>query len=534
MPLQIRRGASGSLPASPAEGEPLYNTTTQELLVGTGSGSVAMAKKAHTHAISDVTNLQTTLDAKVATVNSVAPTSGNITLNLNALSDVVISAATNSQVLQYNGSNWVNQSLATGGTLDGLSDVVISSPQANHVVKWDGSKWVNGSVTWGTATISPSDIYLSSASRLVGSPDDDTTGTSIGLSPQLTISQVSSVDTLDLVLAASSGLEKSSGLKIAAGGVETGMLADSAVTAAKIADSTITLAKLGAEFTAAGKALLDDADAAAQRATLGVSYGVTAGTVSEGNHKHSGTDITTGLVPLARGGTNTDLSATGGSKQFLKQLTAGGAISVGTIGASDLPSHTHAVTDLTTTGTASNTTYLRGDGVWATVSTTGGGTKTYAVFTPLDAQPPASNFATLDTRNSIAVLEFDGGTTDESTTFVGVMPEAASLGSGLKVAITWMADTATSGNVRWGVQFERMNTNLNSDSFDTSAVTEGNSAANGTSGIPSVLELTCTAIDGITAGDAFRVKVYREASDTTNDTMSGDAQLISVEVRSAA
>ncbi len=41
-------------------------------------------------------------------------------------------------------------------------------------------------------------------------------------------------------------------------------------------------------------------------------------------------------VPLSRGGTGTDLSATGGALQFLKQLTAGGAITVATISATDI------------------------------------------------------------------------------------------------------------------------------------------------------------------------------------------------------
>ena len=168
-------------------------------------------------------------------------------------------------------------------------------------------------------------------------------------------------------------------------------------------------------------------------------------------------------------------------------------------------------------------------GTTLSATATGGGTKTYAVFTPLTNTPPSTNFATLDTRNSIPVLEFDGGSTDEYAIWVGIMPEAAVLTSGLEVRITWMADTATSGNVRWGVQFERGNTDLDTDSFDTAA--EGNSAANGTSGIPSVASITNTNIDGITAGDLFRLRVYREASDTTNDTMTGDAQLIAVEVR---
>lgn len=43
-----------------------------------------------------------------------------------------------------------------------------------------------------------------------------------------------------------------------------------------------------------------------------------------------------GLLGLARGGVNADLSATGGAKQVLKQATAGAAITVGTISSVDL------------------------------------------------------------------------------------------------------------------------------------------------------------------------------------------------------
>jgi hypothetical protein len=166
---------------------------------------------------------------------------------------------------------------------------------------------------------------------------------------------------------------------------------------------------------------------------------------------------------------------------------------------------------------------------WATASV---GTKTYSVFTPLDNQPPASNYATVDTRNSIMVLEFDAAT-DESAVFVGVIPEAASLGSGLKVRIHWMADTATSGTCRWGVQIERMNTDEDSDSFDT-ATTAG-STTNGTSGIITTTEITITTIDSVAAGEPFRLKVYRDADGTSGtDDMTGDAQLVAVEVRSAS
>jgi len=167
---------------------------------------------------------------------------------------------------------------------------------------------------------------------------------------------------------------------------------------------------------------------------------------------------------------------------------------------------------------------------WAAVGA--GGTKTYAVFTPLSNQPPATNFATLDTRNSIAVLDFDDGATNESAIFNGIMPEAASLASGLKVRIIWTATTATSGATEWGVQFEKLSTDIDSDSFDTAATQA--TTTNGTSGIPNTTEITITTIDSLAAGDGYRMKIYRDSSDTTNDTMTGDAELIAVEVRSAS
>ena len=160
-----------------------------------------------------------------------------------------------------------------------------------------------------------------------------------------------------------------------------------------------------------------------------------------------------------------------------------------------------------------------------------GGTKTYAVFTAAEHnQPPSTSFATLDTRNSIAVLDFDDAST-ESAVFVGIMPEGAVLTSGLIVNLDFMATTATSGNARWSVAFERCTTDLDSDSFDTA--TAATVAVASTSGIVAVGSITCTAIDGITAGDLFRLRVQRLGGDAA-DTASGDIELVVCEVRSAA
>ena len=158
------------------------------------------------------------------------------------------------------------------------------------------------------------------------------------------------------------------------------------------------------------------------------------------------------------------------------------------------------------------------------------GTKTYAVFTVRDNQPPSTAFATLDTRNSVAVLDFDA-TTDESAIFLGIIPEAASLGSGLKIRIVWTATSATSGACVWDASLERMNTDIDSDSFDT--IASVTTTTNGTSGVPNYSEITLTTIDSVTAGDGFRLKINRDANNGS-DTMTGDAELIAVEVRSAA
>jgi hypothetical protein len=149
-------------------------------------------------------------------------------------------------------------------------------------------------------------------------------------------------------------------------------------------------------------------------------------------------------------------------------------------------------------------------------------------FTPLDNQPPAAAFATSDTRNSISLLDFDD-TTTENAVFVGVIPENAVLSSGLIIRIFWAATTATSGSVVWGVQLEKTNTDIDADSFGASAGAASN--ANATNGIPSTASITITTIDSLVAGDLFRLKIFRVTTNPS-DTMTGDAEVIAVEVRS--
>jgi Repeat of unknown function (DUF5907) len=258
---------------------------------------------------------------------------------------------------------------------------------------------------------------------------------------------------------------------------------------------------------------------------------------------------TSGTGPAEEISLGTGLSLTGGTLNASAQTTIGtsaadvlsiaaGEITADDPGADRLLFWDDSESKLThlTLGTAlsiSGTTLNAETGTQNyTTNNTTVASSTLARFTAAkDNQPPATGFGTLDTRNSIAVLDFDAATV-ESAIFSSVIPEAADLTSGLLVRLLWMATSATSGNCRWGVQVERANTDLDSDSYDTAA--EAHTAAPATSGIPTLTEITLTTIDGLTAGDTYRLKVFRKADDATNDTMTGDAELIAVEIRSAA
>jgi hypothetical protein len=157
---------------------------------------------------------------------------------------------------------------------------------------------------------------------------------------------------------------------------------------------------------------------------------------------------------------------------------------------------------------------------------------TLAVFTPQANQPPASNFAALAVRNGHLVLAFDT-TTQQTAIFSGVLPRNYG-GGGLTVALAWMAASAVSGTIGWGITFERMNPanhDLDADAFATEQIVTA-ATVDATSGKVTVTTVAITAgaagTDSLAAGDAFRMRVRR---DVANDTAAGDAQLLSAEIK---
>ncbi len=156
---------------------------------------------------------------------------------------------------------------------------------------------------------------------------------------------------------------------------------------------------------------------------------------------------------------------------------------------------------------------------------------TLAVFVPFDNEPPSSNFATLATRNLHPLLQFDA-TTSESAVFTSVMPQNYSNTTGVTVYVTATMTSATTNTLGWLLAFERMDTGLDTDA-DSFASNQTVTAVTvpGTSGAPLILSLAITKganMDSVVAGDTFRLKVAR---DTANDTATGDAELMSVEIR---
>jgi hypothetical protein len=173
-------------------------------------------------------------------------------------------------------------------------------------------------------------------------------------------------------------------------------------------------------------------------------------------------------------------------------------------------------------------TVASGAPAWETPS--GGGGDQLERFTANQAIYPSSNAASGASRNGHAVVAYDD-TTDESVIFEGVMSKDYSA-SDLTAKLHWVAATATSGNVRWNVAFERMAANGHDiDADDFAAVQAATGAANATSGKLTVTSIAFTQAqaDSIAAGEAFRLKVTRDA-DNAADTMTGDAQLLRVQV----
>ena len=150
----------------------------------------------------------------------------------------------------------------------------------------------------------------------------------------------------------------------------------------------------------------------------------------------------------------------------------------------------------------------------------GGPPKPFKTFhAALEGCPPATLYGVYAVQNNRPHLEFADSATN-GMYFFGVIPTGAVLTSGLIVRLKWKAIVASpTGNVRWNVAFERLNTAESADSFDTAVPF---TSAVGAQSTLVEAAITVTTIDGLTAGDGFGLLVQRLGADGA-DTLTAAA-----------
>lgn len=168
------------------------------------------AASSHTHAIADVTNLQTSLDGKAATSHTHAasdvtsgtfditriPTGststtvslGNHTHALDDLSDVTLTSVTTDQVLKWNGTAWVNDTVSSGSGIGSLGSnglVVQTATTPTYAARTitgtsNEIEVTNGDGVAGNPTIGlPDSVAIATALTLAGKTINTSTGVGI-------------------------------------------------------------------------------------------------------------------------------------------------------------------------------------------------------------------------------------------------------------------------------------------------------------------------------------------------------------------
>lgn len=159
---------------------------------------------------------------------------------------------------------------------------------------------------------------------------------------------------------------------------------------------------------------------------------------------------------------------------------------------------------------------------------------TLVVFTSADAVPDDTNFPQPEIVNNHQVLSFDAGT-NEICYFEGVMPSTYSGITGVTVQVVCISRSGTSGTLEWEASFERNNNGLviSSDSFASSnnvTITIGaaNTVIDGAIPGNTIAFTNGAEMDSVAAGEAFRLKVLRDAS---TDSCSSDCALMWVIIK---
>ena len=146
---------------------------------------------------------------------------------------------------------------------------------------------------------------------------------------------------------------------------------------------------------------------------------------------------------------------------------------------------------------------------------------------------PSAAVASIDSgsvNTTVPVLDFDPGSSDEVATFNIAFPKAWNAGT-ITARFFWTNSDANAGNVVWGLQGVCIADSgaLDSAMTDTGEVIQDANIT--TSGDLMVTSSTpAITINGAADDGVCFFNVFRDASDTTNDTYASDARLVGVQV----
>lgn len=158
------------------------------------------------------------------------------------------------------------------------------------------------------------------------------------------------------------------------------------------------------------------------------------------------------------------------------------------------------------------------------------GTNTVLRFFPRDAEPPPTNFGTLDSRNSHPIIDFDP-TTAETMCFRDYIPDKTTFhpsSTALTFNADFLATSAITGVLGVSISLERIapgGIDLDSDNFGTAK--SASVTVDGTSGKVarvSVGFLLSELPAGLAVGDMLRVRLTRNTAVGSNH--AGDAEFV--------
>ncbi len=147
---------------------------------------------------------------------------------------------------------------------------------------------------------------------------------------------------------------------------------------------------------------------------------------------------------------------------------------------------------------------------------------------------PVDCFATFDTRNNKSIVDFDAAS-NEVAMFQGFMPRHYA-GGGLTITVGWMATSATTGDTSWAIFFMSVSDDADDLDIKNFAAPNTNTTVDAPSASGEVDYFTITFTDGadmdsIAAGEMFYLLLMRDAQDSTNDDMAGDAEFVFMEIQ---